>query len=292
MTNTSSPERTIPFTMVYNAVLDRDDLNPFEVMLYVAIARHVNRESGLAWPSYTRLQQTAHMCRQSVSKYLKSLESKGLIEIIRRQRPGTRARAVNHYRLLVPVEPQPGSLRPDQAAYKGSLSDKSEIVYAADQDSLPDQPGVVYAADGNEIEENKKNNNIQTNHREAATPPAAPDGAPPLDQFIQDKKKDSWGNFCHTLAEVCHLDYAANKAKIRRVANILWRDGRGYSSADLRTFETWWYKHDWRGKKGDVPRLDEVVQTIRIAVEERPRMSSSGDRYRYITGKYADIVKY
>ena len=293
-----SPERIIPFTMVYNAVLDRADLNPFELALYVAIARHVNRESGLAWPSYSRLQKTAHMCRESVSKYLKSLESKGLIQIIRRYQPGTRARAVNHYRLLVPAEEQPGSLRPAQTQDTGSLRAEPEVVYAADNAGLPDESEVVCVADGNQIED-KKSDNIQMNQKGAATPPVAPDGAPLLEQFCQEKQKDSWGNFCHTLANVCRLDYAANKAKIRRVATILWRDGRGYSSADLRTFERWWYKSDWRGRKGDVPRLDEVVQTIRIALEEKPRAVALSDdtgdmpsRYRYITGKYTDVVQY
>lgn len=293
-----APERIIPFTMVYNAVLERADLNPFELALYVALARHVNRESGLAWPSYSRLQQTAHMCRESVSKYLKSLEAKGLIRIIRRYQPGKRARAVNHYRLLVPAELSSGSLRPAPAEDGGSLPVEPEVVCAAADPGLPVGPEVVCVADGNEIEENQREDNIQMNQTGAAAPPVAPDGAPPLEKPDQKKLKDSWGNFCHTLANVCRLDYAANKAKIRRVAALLWRDGRGYSSADLRTFERWWYRSDWRGKKGDVPRLDEVVQTIRIAVEERPRTALADaagdmpDRYRYIMGKYADVVHY
>lgn len=294
-----SPERTIPFTMVYNAVLDRDDLNPFELALYVAIARHVNRESGLAWPSYSRLQQVAHMCRESVSKYLKALEAKGLIQIIRRYQPGTRARAVNHYRLLPPREPDAqGSLRTGQAEDGGGLRTKPEVVYAADDASLPAASQLVCQTDGNQIERNKKKNHTELNQKGAATPPSAPDGAPLLEKFSQEKRKDSWGNFCHTLANVCRLDYAANKAKIRRVAAILWRDGRGYSSDDLRTFEAWWYRSDWRGKKGDVPRLDEVVQTIRIALEESSRADLSVEpdgtpsRYRYITGKYAHVVKH
>lgn len=56
MTHTSSPERTIPFTRVYNAVLERNDLNPFEVTLYVAIARHVVREQD----SLTELSKSQH----------------------------------------------------------------------------------------------------------------------------------------------------------------------------------------------------------------------------------------
>lgn len=67
-----------------------------------------------------------------------------------------------------------------------------------------------------------------------------------------------------------------------------------YTADDLQIFEAWWYKNDWRGKKGDVPRLDEVVATIQIAREatvQALRDQVEG-RYRYIRGEYAAYIQY
>ena len=125
VTQSSAPsaERTQPFTMIYNVVIDQYQLNPFELSLYVAIARHVNHTSGVAFPSYTRLQEVTGQARATVSKYIQSLEQKHLIQITRRFKEGTKARAVNHYRLLDPTLPacqqlpleevQPCSSQPD-----------------------------------------------------------------------------------------------------------------------------------------------------------------------------------
>jgi hypothetical protein len=108
------------------------------------------------------------------------------------------------------------------------------------------------------------------------------------------EEKDTWNSFCHTLADLCQLNFEANQGKIRRFASTLWQHGQGYSTADLKAFEAWWYTKDWRGKKGDVPRLDEVAQTIRMAVEAERRelQKAVEDRYRYISGELAAYIQY
>jgi hypothetical protein len=303
-----SAERTQPFTMIFNAVIDQYQLNCFELSLYVAIARHVNHTSGVAFPSYTRLQEVTGQARATVSKYLQSLEQKRLIQIIRRFKAGTKAHAVNHYRLLDPTLPasqqltleevQPGSSRPDL-----------QVVHEADVPGSQPETGVVHAAAGNKIESNRTEaNQIDLNQRgpalragSAARPTgytqnsSAPKTGAALPEITQtSEEKDSWNNFYHTLADICQLNFEANQGKIRRFASTLWQHGQGYGTADLKAFEAWWYTKDWRGKKGDVPRLDEVAQTIQMAVEAERRELKKAveDRYRYISGELAAYIQY
>jgi DNA-binding MarR family transcriptional regulator len=302
----SSAERTQPFTMVFNAVIDQYQLNPFELALYVAIARHVNRGSGVAFPTYTRLQEVTGQARATVSKYLQSLERKRLIHITRRFRAGTKARAVNHYRLLDPADRQ---LTLEEAVQPGSSRCEPQVVHEADNHGSRPEPQVVHGADGNKIESNKtKPNHTDSNQRGparragSAKQPAtyaqnssAPESsAAPQVKADSSEHKETWNRFCHALADLCQLDFEANQGKIRRFASHLWQHGQGYTSADLKVFEAWWYAKDWRGKKGDIPRLDEVAQTIRVAVEaeQRELQKAVDDRYRYISGELAAYIQY
>ena len=82
--------------------------------------------------------------------------------------------------------------------------------------------------------------------------------------------------------------------RIRKTASTLWRKGSGYNVADLYTFEQWWYQEDWRGKKGECPRLQAVVELIRAAVAADEAVAAARRRSeiaRYV-GDYGDIIQY
>jgi hypothetical protein len=320
----SSAERTQPFTMIYNVVIDQYQLNPYELALYTAIARHINHATGLAWPSYTRLRELTGQARATISKYLQSLERKHLIQITRRRKAGTKARAANLYQLLDPsqlighqlpleeVSADPDiqeEADPSDVLRRGSSRPEPQVVHEVNQASSRGERQVVHAADRNKTESNEtRSNQIDLNqkgparsagigaHRDAD---AQNNSAPKTGAALQEnahvlKEKDSWNNFCRTLADLCQLDFSANQGKIRRFASKLWRHGQGYTTADLKAFEAWWYNHDWRGKKGDIPRLDEVTQMIRVAVEEQQKalQSEVTQRYRYISGELAAYINY
>ena len=293
-------ERPLTFTKVYNDVIDHHRLRPPELALYTAIARHINQQTGLAWPSISRLCEMTNMARATVVKYLYSLEAKGLIQIIRRRRPGTHERAVNHYRLL---DPRPASDSPDSThpAEGGSSRSELPVVHPVNYPGADGEPRVVQTVDGNQNDLNKTHHNYtKPNQRGparsagegAARKPAAPEnGAAPQKEGKHPDKKENWRVFCHKLADICRLDFEANKGKIRRFASKVWPR---YTADDLQIFEAWWYKNDWRGKKGDIPRLDEVVATIQIAREdtERALKEQIDGRYRYIQGEYAAYIQY
>ncbi len=126
-----------------------------------------------------------------------------------------------------------------------------------------------------------------------------PDGsaAPRPVTLTQEKKlshSESWGLFCRTLGDICALDFEANQGRIRKTASPLWRKGDGYEPEDLRAFARWWAKNDWRGRKGEAPRLRDVTENIRVAVEGMGLRAETSDeiRLRYTRGEYADIISY
>jgi hypothetical protein len=319
--NAASPDRTEPFTMIYNFVIDHYHLCPQELALYTVIARHINRKTGVAWPSYARLCALTGMARGTISKYLKSLESKRLIQITRRWQTGSKARATNLYRLLDPRRPAPDTPTPNKAPAMhdpAPVQDESEassarepgVVHGLHQGRSRAEPEVVHPLDRELKNPDKiitKNTDVDQRspaQRAGSTHPAAPgknktDTAPPRGPAPQShlstcKEKGTWNQFCRALANVCQLDYHANQGKLRRFASLLWQHGQGYGMSDLATFEAWWYHQDWRGLKGDIPRLDEVVQMIRIAVEadQRAVQKAVEARYRYISGPLADLIDY
>jgi hypothetical protein len=83
------------------------------------------------------------------------------------------------------------------------------------------------------------------------------------------------------LAEVCVVDKKLQKSRIGKVAKEL-REA-DYSAPDvLRWYSRggWWYRHDWRGKQGQVPKLDQIIETIAQAKQDEPKARSPAERKR------------
>ena len=73
------------------------------------------------------------------------------------------------------------------------------------------------------------------------------------------------------LCEVCKLDVRLSKGKAGQFAKRF-REA-GYSLDEVRDYygtDGWWYKHDFRGQKGQPPTLAVIHETIRQAREFRP----------------------
>jgi hypothetical protein len=310
---------TVPragFVMIDNEAIDSCDLSPRALSLYVILSRHVNRETGLAWPSIEHLCRIASMARATVVKYLKELESKGWIQVLRSFRPHSHARAVNQYRVLnpkrdeapappVPKREPPPIDPPAPAVPEGSSNLEQEVVQTVNEGSSNPEQEIVHGLNGNQTD-SQKDLKIQTemNQKGPALRAEACDTEPsddcdrsaaPFKAASSPREKHAdWNDFCRLLADVCQIDFEANQGKIRKIASRLWRNGRGYTATDLKLFKTWWYKSDWRGVKGDLPTLQNVSELIRAAVET-PTEPEKRERQvqRYIgNDEYADIIRY
>jgi len=64
------------------------------------------------------------------------------------------------------------------------------------------------------------------------------------------------------LAKVCQRDWhiRGQAALLGKFASQLIK--AGYTPEDVQQFGTWWYKNDWRGKRGDPPAPYNVAECI------------------------------
>lgn len=62
------------------------------------------------------------------------------------------------------------------------------------------------------------------------------------------------------LAEVCHIDLQTITQKLRGMLNQTDKILRkaGTTPKHIEAFGDWWYKSDWRGKRGEAPRPEQV----------------------------------
>jgi DNA-binding transcriptional ArsR family regulator len=82
------------FCWIQNEILENDNLNGQDIMVYLALARYANNDTQTCYPSYNKLCKIARVSRPTISKALKTLEECGIISVERS------ANKVNHYCLL------------------------------------------------------------------------------------------------------------------------------------------------------------------------------------------------
>lgn len=74
------------------------------------------------------------------------------------------------------------------------------------------------------------------------------------------------------ICEVCVLDPATvAKGRIGKRASTLVK--AGYTPEQVRAYygkAGWWYQHDWRGRKGDPPKPEQIGETIKQAMSTDP----------------------
>lgn len=69
---------------IENSLIDRDDLNPYEKLLYMTLARYCDN-NGKCFPAFeTLMKATGINSRATLTKYLKYLEEKELIFVVRK----------------------------------------------------------------------------------------------------------------------------------------------------------------------------------------------------------------
>ncbi|MCC0647809.1 helix-turn-helix domain-containing protein [Clostridioides sp. ZZV15-6598] len=82
-----------------NDLIDREDLNIYEKMIYIVLARYSNEESS-CFPSYKTISEKAGCSIRQVSNILNELENKGLIIRENRNHEGKKEKNSNLYFLI------------------------------------------------------------------------------------------------------------------------------------------------------------------------------------------------
>ena len=75
-----------------------------------------------------------------------------------------------------------------------------------------------------------------------------------------------------TLSGICKADMKLMSGRIGKTVKQL-REA-GYTNQDLKNFEKYWYRNDWRGKKNQAPTLPQVIENILKAKPSQPRKES------------------
>lgn len=151
MTKDKASDARPPQIHIEKSVIDDYGLNVNAGWLYVVIVSHVNGQSGVAFPSYTRLTKLTGMSRPTINKYIKVLEDKGLIEVIREKVDGTNERGVNHYRILPATRGSKTDLPPGKAEV---VKEVNHVVNEINHPSKAGLPQVVKEVAYNYIESN------------------------------------------------------------------------------------------------------------------------------------------
>ncbi len=217
----ASDERRFGFFMIHNSVVDNFGLTPYEGWLYVIIARHVNQKTGVAFPSLTTLANESRMSRMQVTRCLKSLQEKGLLEVMPRPVTGKRARTTNHYRLLEPPASQAEVVTDSDQLVTGSdqlVTGSDQLVTDSDQGSHSQLLGVVTGSDPNNTNKNKTNEQDEAadaragaHAREAERPAAAAAAADSTDGQSAEKPKKSAAESDPFIASILEFERKARK---------------------------------------------------------------------------------
>lgn len=171
------------------AVIENYGLNHNAGWLYVVIVAHVNGKTGVAFPGLARLAKLTGMSKPTVVKYMKVLESKGLIEVNREKIEGTNEHDVNHYRVL-PVRGCKTDLPPN----------KDEVVKPVDNGSQTALPQVVKPVDNNHLEFNQTELTsepsgiiISVLESSSSETMATMDSVPPTPEKVMEKREPAAG---------------------------------------------------------------------------------------------------
>ena len=126
----------------------------------------------------------------------------------------------------------------------------------------------------------KDNNGAQTSNGYWVTipvlaPPSQPQLTPPVNQLVDPPSQLASlpeSSFNHqsnhsehqemfgSIAHLCQVDPKLKAGQIGKAAKSLC--AAGYKPCDLLMFAVWWKYNDFRGKKGDVPTIQQVLDKI------------------------------
>lgn len=133
---------------VENSLIDRDDLNPYEKLLYMTLARYCDN-NGKCFPAIeTLMKATGINSKATIVKYLKNLEKKELIFVVR-----CSGKSNTYY--LKNVE------KKEDNQFNSNTSSLNEPVHEMNNTSSPDEPLPVHEV--NSKETNLKIHNKKTN---------------------------------------------------------------------------------------------------------------------------------
>lgn len=151
--------RTKNWFWIENSLIDREDLEPYEKLIYMTLARYADG-NGRCFPGLELLMKSTGIgSKKTLIKYIKKLELKGLIEIIKRQGKG------NIY-FLKNVESEPVADLPlvsEITSVKIATTPVADLPPHQCQNCYPNNTQEQYTINNTQIKEKNKKGNITEN---------------------------------------------------------------------------------------------------------------------------------
>jgi hypothetical protein len=245
----------------HNAVIDQygPELGPHGLAVYAALCRYANDE-GACWPSVSTIGHDTGMSPNRVRRSLADLERCNLISIERRADGEVNLTSI--YTLL------------DVEDATTTRSTTSPQAVPTSPREAPLLHGVKEGTSPREAkEDSKKKTQLEQDSGKRRAASAAP---PPLPEPVQfedipaapPKARKTASEptpqqaLVGALAETTGMDPRLNGPRLGRVASKL---ARVEATPELiqRHYGPggWWYTYDWRGKQGEFPRPEQVIET-------------------------------
>ncbi len=92
-----------PFTMIENAIIEDEGMSPYELLVYMVICYHADRE-GKAFPSIRTIARETHLSAGTVQPAIKGLIEKGYLLKEIRLKPNSKERMSNLYTVVSQYE--------------------------------------------------------------------------------------------------------------------------------------------------------------------------------------------
>jgi hypothetical protein len=237
-------------------------LSPAERMVLLAMADHADHEGNNVRPSVRLIAWKTDYSERQVQRIIKDLRKAGLLVITRGATPMEPA----HYRINiaagVPKEPFVHSRRGDKMSPL-ETENRGDIL----------SPGDIAMSLGGDIAMSPKPS--YNHHEELESPRKARRSTP------SEKKEPTPAVIREALADVCKVDMKIGtkeqKLQVNSTAQALYEQGQkaGKSAEQIadtiRYVASWYWKHDWRGKKQDAsaPTPAIIREVWRQAIEAR-----------------------
>lgn len=229
-------------------ILDNVEIKPTAKFLLIAMASFASDDGRDIFPCVKTLQKKTGLSRMAVFNNLKTLEEQGFIQAVGKQKSG-----VIIYKIIV-EKLDHGSTE----SVLGGILEIPEGVQQMDEGGIAGIPKSLL----NPFKDLKSLKDT---------------GVPEISTEKKERPKSEHYEIAEKIGSITKIDIEieTNKGRLLKRASELKK--AGYGVQDLERFETWWYKFDWRGKKGAVPNpemiLSEIGKVKRVETKPREKMT-------------------
>lgn len=231
------------WTRTPNIILETvADMGKAELRLTMLLVRMTyGRNKSSIQLTYDEMQAQTGLSRGSVSKAISLIESRGFFQ---RGRKST-------WQAVQKVE----------ESSESELKSNNGIVQKVDQNSLKSELKSSKNSLKSELKiggaiEIENIEHIENNYQ------------PTVDNTPPRKKPNEQQKMIGVLCQVTHKDVSLNGKRYAKLASELVKNG--YSPDEISNWYSsggWYYKNDWRGKKGQVPNESAIRETVKLAKE-------------------------